>query len=101
MKRTGKSYTVKEWYANKIANEVHRSIHMCEVFGIIKETEKAVYAVLNLGNRFSRTTWVPKSVLVEQQIGETASGSVNYETLQFETFEEATAEFNRFWNSFN
>lgn len=30
-KRKEKSYTVKEWFANKIANEIGRSILMCDV----------------------------------------------------------------------
>ena len=34
----GRTYTVKEWFANKIANEVGRNITICELFAVIKET---------------------------------------------------------------
>lgn len=86
------SYTVKEWFANKVANEVKRNISMCDVFCILRETEKAVYAVMNLGTNFSRTMWVPKSVLVEKENG--------YETLRIENYEIAMNEFYRMWKDY-
>lgn len=43
--KENKSYTVKDWFANKVANEVKRNISMCDVFAIMKETEKAVYCM--------------------------------------------------------
>ena len=66
----GKSYTVQDWFANKVANEVKRNIAMCDVFAIIKETEKAVYGLLNLGCDSHKCMWIPKSVLVENEVGE-------------------------------
>ena len=47
--KKGKSYTVKEWFANKVAEEVKQNITDCDVFAVIKETEKAVYAMLYIG----------------------------------------------------
>lgn len=50
MTRTeNKEITVKDWFADKVANELGRNITMCYVFAILKETEKAVYAMLNVG----------------------------------------------------
>lgn len=50
MTRTGDKFlTVKDWFANKVANELGKNITMCDVFAILKETEKAVYAMLNVG----------------------------------------------------
>ena len=86
------SYTVKEWFANKVANEVKRNISMCDIFCILRETEKAVYAVMNLGTNFSRTMWVPKSVLVEKENG--------HETLRIENYETAMNEFYRMWKDY-
>ena len=86
-----KGYTVKEWFANKIANEVRRNILMCEVFCILKETEKAVYAVMNLGTNFSRTMWVPKSVLVETD---------KFETLRISDYEEAMSRLHTMWRDY-
>ena len=100
MTGTGKSITVKEWFANKIANEVGRNINMCDVFGILKETEKAVYAMVSLGNKSRKTMWIPKSVLIEEQIGEDGQGRFHYETRKFETYEEAVEEFKSFWEMF-
>ena len=85
------SYTVKEWFANKVANEVRRNISMCDVFCILRETEKAVYAVLCLGTNFSRTMWVPKSVLVEKESGE---------TLMISDYNEAMSRFKAMWSDF-
>lgn len=85
------SYTVKEWFANKVANEVRRNISMCDVFCILRETEKAVYAVMNLGSNFSRTMWVPKSVLVEKESGE---------TLMISDYNEAMYRFKAMWSDY-
>lgn len=92
MTGTGKNYSVKEWFANKVAQEVKRNINMCDVFGILKETEKAIYAVLNLGTNFSKIMWIPKSVLVDSESA--------YETYKFETVDEALKEFKIFWKDF-
>ena len=95
-----KSYTVKEWFANKVANEVGRNINMCDVFAIMKESDKAVYAMLNLGTDSRKCMWVPKSVLIENEVGENADGSVNYETLFIEDYDEAVKHFKAFWNCY-
>lgn len=86
------SYTVKEWFANKVANEVRRNISMCDVFCILKETEKAVYAIMNLGANFSRTMWIPKSVMIEMENG--------HETLKIEDYHEAMARFEAMWKDY-
>ena len=53
---------VSDWFAGKngIAVENHR------VLAILKETEKAVYAIY--GNKFGekKTLWIPKSLIVEE-----------------------------------
>lgn len=36
MTGTGKSYSVKEWFANKIANEIKCNITACDVFAIMR-----------------------------------------------------------------
>ena len=53
MERTGKSYTVKKWFADKVAQEMRRNINMCDVFAIVKESEKAVYAMCG----FRKAPW--------------------------------------------
>ena len=95
-----KSYSVKDWFANKVANEVRRNISMCDVFCILKETEKAVYAVLNLGWNSSKTMWVPKSVLVEFPVGNDSTGKHHYETLRISDYNEALDRFHSFWSDF-
>lgn len=97
MRHTGKSLTVKEWFANKVANEVKSNINMCDIFAIIKETEKAVYAMVNLGTNFERTMWVPKSVLIENEIREEFGKAAHHETIRVESYEEAAEEFRTFW----
>ena len=101
MKGTGKSITVKDWFANKVATEAGTNISMCDVFGILKESEKAVYAVLNIGCRKYKTMWIPKSVLIENKIGEDVHGIHHYETMRFETYDEAIYEFKLHWDMFD
>lgn len=97
---TGKSYTVKDWFASKVAQEVKKNIFCCDVFAVLKETDKAVYAMLNLGCDSRKTMWVPKSVLIENEVGETETGSVNYETLFIEDYDEAVERFKSFWSQY-
>ena len=99
MERTGKSYTVKKWFADKVAQEMRRNINMCDVFAIVKESEKAVYAMLNLGCDFRKTMWIPKSALVENEVGEDASGEMHYETIKAD-YNEAVKKFAEHWDSF-
>lgn len=95
-----KSYEIKDWFANKIANEVGRNINMCEVFAVLKETEKAVYAMLNLGCNFRKCMWIPKSVLVENEVGEDENSTFHYETLFISDYNEAVEAFKAFWKNF-
>lgn len=87
-----KTYTVKDWFANKIANEIKMNINMCDVFAVLKETEKAVYAMLNLGCDRKKTMWVPKSVLVE--------GDGRFGTLITDSYDDASEQFSIFWESY-
>ena len=98
--KENKSYSVKDWFANKVANEVHRNINMCDVFAILKETEKAVYAVLNLGCEFHKTMWIPKSVLIENEVGTDDHSVMHYETRFFDSYDEAIDEFKLHWKNF-
>ena len=100
MENTGISYTVKDWFANKIANEVRRNIMMCDVFCILKETDKAIYAVLNCGYKCRKTTWIPKSVLVANAVGEEAGGIYHHETKRSDSYDEAIEALEIFWNSY-
>lgn len=81
-----KAYEVKEWFANKVANEVKRNINMCKVFAILKETDKAVYAMLNLGTDFHKTMWIPKSVIVEDETGYPVIYSSDYDRVRHEFY---------------
>ena len=101
MEGTGTSYTVKDWFANKVAQEVKKNINMCDAFGILKESEKAVYVVLNLGCRSCKTMWVPKSALVSNEIGKDARGAMHYETMKFDSYSEAAEAFADFWDRFD
>lgn len=96
--QSGKSYGVKDWFANKVAQEVRRNISMCDVFAIMKESEKAVYAMLNLGCDFSNCIWIPKSVLVEREIGESENGSWNHETYIESNFDKCREMFKDHWD---
>ena len=70
---------------------------MCEVFAVMKESEKAVYAMLNLGCNFKKCMWIPKSVLIENEIGERDNGTFNHETLFIENYNDAVKAFESHW----
>lgn len=100
MLEKGKSYKVKEWFANKIAQEMGRNIESCDVFAVIKETEKAVYALLNLGCDRRKTTWVPKSCLIQHEVGADENGLMRYETVFEEDYEKCVELFKEHWRDF-
>lgn len=94
----GKSYEVKDWFGNRVANELRKNISMCEVFNILKETDKAIYAILNCGCDLHKTMWVPKSVLVEYEVGFNSDDCrYHYETHHEADYNKAMIEFNDFW----
>lgn len=99
--REGRLYTVKEWKANQIANEVGKNIHMCEVFAVLKETEKAVYAMLNLGFKSRKCSWIPKSALID--ITEEADGQEGIEARPLiinDNYDEVVELFTEMWKDF-
>lgn len=98
--KKGMAYEVKEWFANKVANEVKRNIVMCDVFAIMKETEKAVYAMLNLGTDFRKCMWIPKSALTELVPGEQDNKIYKYETIFEEDYDKCVKMFEEHWNMF-
>lgn len=100
MTATGKSLEVKDWMANKIAKELGRNISCCDVFAILKETEKAYYAMLNLGCDFARTTWIPKSAVIEHEPTEFGALVAYHETYRCDDWNEALTEFKSFWNQY-
>lgn len=63
--------TVKEWFEKKLVNEgIIRTvggIYSFEIFAIIKESDKAVYAMCRTGvmgdKAMKKTIWIPKSVI--------------------------------------
>lgn len=95
--KKGKSYTVKDWFANKVANEVKRNITMCDLYGILKETDKAVYALVTLGCEHCKMMWIPKSVLIENEVGKNEFGMMNFETYFYNDYKEMVRDFYIDW----
>ena len=95
-----KSYTMKTWFANMVANEIRMNISCCDLFAILRETEKAVYALVNLGCGKSRMMWVPKSCLEEYEAGSNTNGRHHYETYVIADPSEAARRFYQFWSDF-
>lgn len=97
MFEANKSYTVKDWFTVKLMKErnLHRISH-CIVFAVLKETEKAAYAMLDLGCHLKMTTWVPKSCI---EIDDNNMNDDRNVRLGL-TYEEAAVEHEVMWNSF-
>lgn len=63
----------------------------------LEETDKAVYAILNLGCDSRKCMWVPKSVL---EVGFDAAEIMHYETIFEENYDECVKLFNWFWKCY-
>lgn len=87
-------YRMKEWFATKVAQEIRHNLSTDEVFAILKETEKAVYAMLAISPNYSKCVWIPKSCLIEDV------GSSDFYTRQNISYEEAKDECRRFWSMY-
>lgn len=100
MLEQGKSYTVTDWFGNKVANELKRNITMCDVFAILKETEKAAYCMLTYDVDKRKCMWVPKSALVMREVGTQESGEYAYLTLFTDDYEYAVKELLAHWSCY-
>lgn len=93
-----KEMIVKEWLANKIANELQRNLYFdVYVFAILKETEKAVYAMLSVGSYQKKTMWVPKSALISKDVEQGDDRAVIYT----DDYEKACELFKDHWDMYN
>jgi hypothetical protein len=69
MLERNKSYEMKEWFAAKVGKENNFSLMDGWLVAIMKETEKAVYAMVHISGSHRKCMWVPKSCLEEYEIG--------------------------------
>lgn len=100
MTHTNKSYKVPEWFLINNIDKIGPDFALSDVFAIIKETPKAVYAMLNLGVMKRRCLWIPKSVLIEREVGEQEDGQMFYETIKEEDYDECVKLFKEHWDKF-
>lgn len=96
----GRTYEVKEWFANKIANEVGRNITDCSLFAVLKETEKAVYAMLHIGGTSRKCTWIPKSVLIDTT-DEVDEYDGRFPLIINDNYDEVVKAWTELWKDFN
>jgi len=81
---------VKEWFEKKLVKEgtipTVGSTYIFSIFGIVKESEKAVYAMCLVGTfndrAIKKTIWIPKSVIENLEAAE-----------RFESYEAAAQAF--------
>lgn len=59
-----KKLLVKDWFHEKQMNEKGRDVQTTEIFGIIKESAKAMYVMVGTPNA-RMCYWVPKSCVYE------------------------------------
>lgn len=95
-----RTYTVKEWFADKVANEVGRNITACELFAVIKETEKAVYAMLHIGGTSRKCMWIPKSVLVDTTDEEYDDMDGRFPLIINDNYDEVVKAWTAHWDLF-
>ena len=89
-----KQLHMKEWFANKVANEIRCNLRTTEIFAVLRETEKALYVMLSIAPGCNRCIWVPKSCTEE------CPGSIDFFTRTGLTYEHAAFEANLFWSAY-
>lgn len=82
-----KALRMKEWIANKKAQEFKINLYTDEIFAVLKETEKAIYAMISLGQGRHKCTWLPKSAVEECE-----PANKDFATRYGLTYEEAALE---------
>lgn len=87
-------FKMKDWFADKVANEIRHNICSADVFAVLKETEKAIYGMISISANRSKCVWIPKSCL------EKIEGSIDFHTRFGMDFETAQEEFHLFWSSY-
>lgn len=85
---------MKDWFANKVANEIRHNLHNTEIFAVLKETVKAYYVMLSIEPGCNRCAWVPKFCIEEHE------GSNDFHTRFGLSYEEAVNEARIFWSSY-
>lgn len=90
-KNSFKQLEIKDWFFAKKAEELGIYMNNTRIFAVLRETEKAYYVLLNVARGYTRTTWVPKSCVVE------ASGCLEMFTRFDVSYEEAVREARWAW----
>lgn len=70
-----KKLLVKDWFHEKKMNEMERNVQTTRIFGIIKESAKAMYVMVGTPNA-RMCYWCPKSCIIEGTIEDDAG--INY-----------------------
>lgn len=94
-----KAYGMKQWFGNKLANELKRNLHNDEIFAIMKETEKAVYCMISIDSNRSKSLWIPKSALEEYDEGDDGC-CIRRSPMICENYEECLNAFHEMWHCF-
>ena len=93
-KGTLKQLHIKEWFANKLANELRCNLFHTEIFAVLRETEKAYNVLFSTCGDSYRTAWIPKSCTIE------CPGSIDFHTRFGLSFGDALREFHDFWANY-
>lgn len=98
----GRTYTIKEWFGNKLANEIGMNITSGEIFAVLKETEKAVYAMIHTTGTCRKTTWIPKSVLIDttDEERDEFDGDGRFPLIINDNYDEVVKSWENVWSDF-
>lgn len=89
MTMTQKAMEVKDWFAAK--NDLGNG----QIVAIIKESEKAVYALVWTSFNNRKTTWIPKSCIDTREEQDIMKQTV---IAEYEEAVERLADLRRYWN---
>ena len=99
MEYTGMNLEVKDWFIHKKADELNvYSYFEAHVWAILKETEKAVYAIVEFKIGTMRTFWIPKSAIVNLIVAEDDPNPDCFKTYRCDDYAEAKKALVDFWH---
>lgn len=83
---------IKDWFGNKLANELRANLPNNEIFAVLKQTEKAYYSMISLAPGRSKCVWIPKSATFEEVD--------DAETIFEDDYDEALRLFRQMWSQY-
>lgn len=96
-----KVLAVKEWFALKKAKELNRHQYSNEIYGILKETEKAMQVVIASDSTGVYSFWCPKSQIIIEEVSDGMDETRDFSQVpRFKSYQDAVNDFNEMMENY-